>query len=77
MRGLKVTHRGGRVRVSWKDAGLHEATIRLSDGRRLVRHTRKRSLTVAGVARATRGTVSVRALLSSGVSGKRVSARVR
>jgi hypothetical protein len=77
VRGLKVTHRGGRVRVSWKDAGLHEATIRLSDGRRIVRQTRRRSLMVAGVAKATRGSVSVRALFSSGVSGQRVSARVR
>jgi hypothetical protein len=62
VQGLKVSRRGGRVRVSWKDAGPHAATIRLSDGRRLVRQTRKPLLTVAGVNRATRGTVGVRAL---------------
>ena len=75
-RGLKVTHRGTRVRISWKDAGAHEATIRLGDGRRLIRHTRKRSLDVSGVTRATTGTVSVRAVRDSGVSGAPARARV-
>ena len=75
-RGLKLTHRGTRVRISWKDAGAHEATIRLADGRRLIRHTRKRSLVVSGVTRATTGTVSVRAVRDSGVSGAPARARV-
>jgi hypothetical protein len=57
------------VRIAWRDTGTHEATIRLADGRRIVRHTRKRSLTITGVKRATTGTVSVKAVSDSGVSG--------
>jgi len=38
---------------------------------------RKRSLTITGVKRATTGTVSVKAVLDSGVSGAPARARVR
>ena len=75
-RGLKVSHRGTRVRITWTDSGAHEATVRLGDGRRLVRHTRKRSLTLKGVERGDTGTVSVRAVRDSGVSGAPARARV-
>ena len=68
-RGLRVMHRGSPRADRVEGQGLHEATIRLADGRRIVRHTRKRSLTIAGVKRATTGTVSVKAVLDSGVSG--------
>jgi len=44
---------------------------------RIVRHMRKRSLTITGVKRATTGTVSVKAVSDSGVSGAAARARVR
>jgi hypothetical protein len=75
-RGLKVTHRATKVRISWKDRGRHAAAIRLADGRRIVRTTRGRALTIAGVGRAITGTVTVKAVLESGVSGAPARARV-
>ena len=77
VRGLRVARRGGALRIAWKKAGPLEATIRLSDGRRLIRHTRGRALTIAGVERTTTGTVSVRGVLPSGLAGRPVTARLR
>ena len=65
------------MRIAWRDTGRHEATIRLADGRRIVCHTRTRSLTITGVKRATTGTVSVKAVSDSGVSGAAARAGVR
>jgi hypothetical protein len=75
-RGLKVAHTGSRLKLSWSDRGTHEATIKLSDGRRIVKRTRKRALTLSHVSRATTGTATVKATFASGVSGAPARKRI-
>ena len=65
--------RGGGLRITWKATGtadVHQATVRLRDGRRLVVRTRRSSAFIRGVRREIAGTVSVRGLLDSGVAGR-------
>ncbi len=72
-RALRVSRRGGGLRITWKATGtadVHQATVRLRDGRRLVVRTRRSSAFIRGVRREIAGTVSVRGLLDSGVAGR-------
>jgi hypothetical protein len=78
-RALRVTRRGSTLRLAWKaarPADSQRATVRLSDGRRLMFRTRGSRLVVRGVPRRVRGTVEVRGVLDTGVLGRPAIARV-
>jgi hypothetical protein len=71
-RGLRVARRHGGLKITWraaKPADVQQVTVRLADGRRLVRRTRATSLFVPGVRRSVRAHVSVRGILDSGIAG--------
>ena len=76
---LRVRRAGSRLLVSWrtaKGARSHELALRLSDGRRLLFRTGRRSLSVKRVAPRMRGSVRVRGLSASGTKGRAAAAKV-
>jgi PKD repeat protein len=78
--GLQVRHRGSAVRASWRraaNARAYEVSLRLSDGRRVVRRTRARALVVGHVGRRVRGTVQVRGISAAGMKGSGAARKVR
>jgi len=77
---LRISHRRTTLRVSWRpaaSASSYLVKIGLSNGRRLVRAVRSRahSLTLRGVAKTTRATVTVSAYDAHGRAGPRITTR--
>ena len=79
-RRLRVRRKGSRLVVSWRRARAarqYGATLQISNGQRVFRLTRKRKLTITGINPRARGSVSVRALSSSGERGPAAKAKLR
>ncbi|MDW5597797.1 PKD domain-containing protein [Conexibacter stalactiti] len=76
--GLRVRRAGGALRVRWSgQPGVRwVARVTLSDGRRLTRTTRARTLTVRSVARGVRARVTLTPFSASGVAGPVAKVRV-
>ncbi len=78
-KGLRLRRRGSALLVRWRapvGARRYEIKVALSNGRRLVFLTRRRSLRVRRVGRTLRAAVSVRGLSSTGVEGRTARAKV-
>jgi hypothetical protein len=76
---VRLRRHGRRLVVSWtrvRGVRGYEVAVRLSDGRRLVRRSPRRSLAVDRVAARTRATVSVRAMSQSATKGRAAVARL-
>jgi hypothetical protein len=69
---LRLRRAGTRLVATWNGARAarsYQAMFRLSDGRRTLLTTTRRRVTLAHVARGTRGSVRVRAMTSAGMRG--------
>jgi hypothetical protein len=80
VRGLHARKAGGRLELRWRRAraaGRYEIRLRLSDGRRMVLHTRRTHLAVRRVAHRVHARVGVRGTVATGVPGRAARVRVR
>ena len=81
-RRLAVRRRGSRLAVTWRPGrggARQQASVQLSDGRRLLFRLsrRARSLSVPGVGSRITGRVTVTALRADGYAGRTATARLR
>lgn len=76
---LTARRRGNALVLSWKPArpaDRQEVMVRLSDGRRVFRQTKRGSLKVPRVRRGVRAGVSVRGVMENGLKGPAAKAKV-